>query len=53
MANTRSNQETAKSKNPRAAQDEAANSRKLDWWLISSLMMVVTSVVGLAYTLWK
>jgi hypothetical protein len=52
MSDTRFNQGTAKSANPGAAQDDVGNRRKPDWWLISSLILIVISVVGLAY-LWK
>ncbi len=52
MSDILSNQGTAKSANPGAAQDDVGNRRKPDWWLIGSLVLVVISVVGLAY-LWK
>jgi hypothetical protein len=54
MSDTLSNQGTAKSATPgAAAQEDVANSSKADWWYIGSLILIVTSVVGLAYTLWK
>jgi hypothetical protein len=53
MSDTRTNQGTAKSAKPGAAEDDVGNRRKPDWWLISSLIVVVISVVGIAYTLSK
>jgi hypothetical protein len=54
MPDTLSNQGTAKSATPGAmAQEDVANRSKVDWWYIGSLILIVISVVGLAYTLWK
>jgi hypothetical protein len=54
MSDTLSNQGTAKSATPGGvAREDVANSSKVDWWYIGSVILIVISVVGLAYMLWK
>ena len=53
MSETSSDRGTAKSKTSTTAQKDASGRRKPDWWLISSLLLVVISIFGFAYVLSK
>lgn len=53
MSETSSDRGTAKSETPRTAQSDVSGRRKPDWWSIGSLLLVVISIFGLAYRLWK
>ena len=53
MSETSSDRGTAKSETLRTAQSDTSGRRRADWWLIGSLLLVVISIFGFAYMLWK
>jgi hypothetical protein len=53
MSEASSEPGAAKSETQRAAQNDLSGRRKPDWWLMGSLLLVVISIFGFAYMLWK
>jgi len=53
MSETSSDRGTTESQTVRKAQNDLSGRSRPDWWLMISLLLVVTSIFGLAYMLWK